>query len=55
MDTYLPGVVSSHGEMQWRVRQVNLSFTYRFNVQKNEREKRTRPNQQQEDGGDFQG
>ncbi|WP_445452157.1 TonB-dependent receptor domain-containing protein [Flavobacterium sp. 25HG05S-40] len=55
MDTYLPGVVSSHGEMQWRVRQVNLSFTYRFNVQKNEREKRTRSNQQQEDGGDFQG
>ena len=55
MDTYLPGVVESHSEMQWRVRQVNLSFTYRFNVQKNEREKRPKGNQQQEDGGDFQG
>ncbi|MGV3696261.1 TonB-dependent receptor domain-containing protein [Flavobacterium sp.] len=53
-DTYLPGVVSSHSEMQWRVRQINLSFTYRFNVQKNEREKRTRQNQQQGDD-DFQG
>lgn len=54
-DTYLPGIVSSHGEMQWRVRQINLSFTYRFNVQKNEREKKPRNNQQQDDGGDFQG
>jgi outer membrane receptor for ferrienterochelin and colicins len=56
MDTYLPGVVDSHSEMQWRVRQVNLSFTYRFNVQKNEREKNKRQNQQQgDDNGDFQG
>ncbi len=56
MDTYLPGVVESHSEMQWRVRQINLSFTYRFNVQKNEREKSKRPNQQQgDDNGDFQG
>jgi outer membrane receptor for ferrienterochelin and colicins len=55
-DTYLPGVVESHSEMQWRVRQVNLSFTYRFNVQKNEREKQKRQNQQQnDDNGDFQG
>jgi outer membrane receptor for ferrienterochelin and colicins len=54
-DTYLPGVVDSHGEMQWRVRQVNLSFTYRFNVQKNEKEKRPKQNQQQDDNGDFQG
>lgn len=55
-DTYLPGVVNSHSEMQWRVRQVNLSFTYRFNVQKNEREKeKRRQNQQQDDNGDFQG
>jgi outer membrane receptor for ferrienterochelin and colicins len=54
-DTYLPGVVDSHGEMQWRVRQVSLSFTYRFNVQKNEKEKRPKQNQQQDDNGDFQG
>lgn len=55
-DTYLPGVVDSHSEMQWRVRQVNLSFTYRFNVQKNDKEKNRKPNNnQQDDGGDFQG
>ncbi len=39
METYLPGVLSSRAEMQWRVRQVTLSFTYRFNKSKNEREK----------------
>lgn len=54
MDAYLPGVVDSHSEMQWRVRQVNLSFTYRFNVQKNDRDKKPKGNQQ-DDGGDFQG
>ncbi|MES2411296.1 MAG: TonB-dependent receptor [Bacteroidota bacterium] len=55
MDTYLPGVVESHSEMQWRVRQINLSFTYRFNVQKNEKDKRPKGNQQQDDNGDFPG
>lgn len=54
-DTYLSGVVDSHSEMQWRKRQFNLSFTYRFNVQKTEKEKRGKGNQQQEDGGDYQG
>lgn len=54
MDTYLSGIVNSHSEMQWRQRQVNLSFTYRFNVQKNERDKRPKGNQQ-EDNGDFPG
>lgn len=53
--TYLPGVVDSYGEMQWRERQVTLSFTYRFNVNKNDREKKTKGNGQQEDGGDFPG
>lgn len=53
--TYLPGVVDSYGEMQWRERQITLSFTYRFNVQKNEREKKPRGNNQQDDGGDFPG
>ncbi|WP_309612996.1 TonB-dependent receptor domain-containing protein [Flavobacterium sp.] len=54
MDTYLSGIVNSHSEMQWRQRQVNLSFTYRFNVQKNEKDKRPKGNQQ-EDNGDFPG
>ena len=38
-ETYLPGIVSSYSEMQWRERQFTLSFTYRFNKPKNEREK----------------
>jgi outer membrane receptor protein involved in Fe transport len=54
METYIPGVVSSYGEMQWRERQFTFTFTYRFNKQKNEKEKKTR-NGQQDDGGDFQG
>lgn len=53
-DTYISGLVDSHSEMQWRVRQVNLSFTYRFNVQKNDKDKKPKQNQQ-DDGGDFQG
>jgi outer membrane receptor for ferrienterochelin and colicins len=55
METYLPGVLSSRAEMQWRVRQVTLSFTYRFNKAKNEREKL--PKKMNEGGGDmeFQG
>ncbi len=51
-ETYLPGQVEAYGEMQWRVRQINFSFTYRFNVQKNEKERNPR-NGQQDDGGDF--
>lgn len=39
MDTNLVGIVDSHAEMQWRVRQFTLSFTYRFNKMKNEKEK----------------
>jgi hypothetical protein len=38
--------------MQWRVRQINLSFTYRFNKQKNEREK---PRREEGGEGDFMG
>ena len=34
--------VSSYSEMQWRVRQINFSFTYRFNRKKNERERQQR-------------
>lgn len=39
MDTNLAGIVDSHAEMQWRVRQFTVSFTYRFNKVKNEKEK----------------
>jgi hypothetical protein len=53
-ETYLPGDVESYGEFQWRVRQINFSFTYRFNVQKNEKERKPRGGQQ-DDGGDFPG
>ena len=53
MENYLPGVVNSYSEMQWRVRQFSLAFTYRFNKPKNEKE---RPRQNQNDReGDFQG
>jgi hypothetical protein len=31
-------VLCSYSEMQWRERQFTLSFTYRFNSKKNERE-----------------
>lgn len=53
-ETNIPGVVSSYNEMQWRVRQFNLSFTYRFNKAKNEKERKPKTNQQEENG-DFQG
>ena len=51
METYLPGVLSSRAEMQWRVRQVTLSFTYRFNKAKNEREKQ--PKRMNDGGGEM--
>lgn len=53
METYLPGAVSSYSEMQWRERQINLSFTYRFNRQKGDKEKQ--PKRDSENGEDFQG
>lgn len=54
-ETYIPGQVDSYGEMQWRKRQINFSFTYRFNVQKNDKERKPRTGGQQDDGGDFPG
>jgi len=36
--------------MQWRERQINLSFTYRFNKSKNEREKQQK--RDDNNGGD---
>lgn len=54
-DTYFPASNSnSYAEMQWRERQFTLSFTYRFNKPKNEREKPKRPMQDNDGGGgDF--
>lgn len=40
---------NAYSEMQWRERQITLSFTYRFNKKKNEREKQ--PNKQDSDNG----
>ena len=54
METFIPGLVDSYTEMQWRERQFTLSFTYRFNKSKNEKEKQPKRNQDNE-GGDFQG
>ena len=53
METEIPNVVSSYSEMQWRERQIMLSFTYRFNKQKNEKDRQ----QKREDNGecDFMG
>ncbi len=54
METLIPGSISSYAEMQWRERQFTLSFTYRFNKPKNEREKPRRPMQDNDGGGgDF--
>ena len=54
METEIPNVVSSYSEMQWRERQVMLTFTYRFNKQKNERDRQPR---KEDNGGegDFMG
>ena len=53
METNIPGSLDSYAEMQWRERQVTLSFTYRFNKQKSEREKTPRRDMDNEGGGDF--
>lgn len=53
-DANIPNFVNSHTEVQWRVRQITLSFTYRFNKSKNEQENRPRKrNENQEGGGDM--
>lgn len=51
--TYLENQ-TSYGEMQFRKRQFNLSFTYRFNKQKGEKEKNQQP-RNEDGGGDFPG
>lgn len=52
-ETVLPNV-ESYNEQQWRVRTVTLSFTYRFNRPKNERE-RPRRTQNGDMDGEFMG
>ncbi len=54
-ETNLPNVINSYSEMQWRVRQFSLSFTYRFNKPKAEREKPQQKPQENNDNGDYQG
>lgn len=49
VESHIPGLLNSDSEMQWRRRTVNLSFTYRFNRQKNERDPRPKR------GGDDMG
>lgn len=52
-ETEIPGVLNSYSEMQWRVRTINLSFTYRFNKKKGEKEKQ--PKRENDNGDEFQG
>jgi outer membrane receptor protein involved in Fe transport len=54
--TYLDNQ-TSYSEMQFRKRQFNLSFTYRFNKAKNEKDKNAQPKNEGggDGGGDFPG
>lgn len=52
-DTYLL-TQNAYSEMQWRERQINLSFTYRFNKKKGEKDKQPK-RENGNDDGDFQG
>lgn len=54
MDTYLP-TLHSYSEMQWRERQITLSFTYRFNMKKNERQRQPQQNRESDGGEEFMG
>ena len=52
-NTFIPNVLKSYTEMQRSMRQITLSFTYRFNKKKEERAKPQRGGG--ENGDDFQG
>lgn len=54
IETYIPGQISSYSEMQWRQRQITLSFTYRFNMSKKDRQKEQQRGNGQ-DEGEFMG
>jgi outer membrane receptor for ferrienterochelin and colicins len=49
-ETNLPSV-ESYGESQWRRRQINLSFTYRLNMKKTDRNKNAPKMEMNNDGG----
>ena len=53
-DLNLPNV-HSYSEMQWRERQLTLSFTYRFNKAKNEKERQPKKEGDNSGGDDFSG
>ncbi|OYQ41569.1 outer membrane beta-barrel family protein [Flavobacterium aurantiibacter] len=44
--------LNSYSEQQWRVRTITMSFTYRFNKSKTDKD---RPTRRDDDGGDFPG
>lgn len=52
--TYLDNQ-TSYGEMQWHKRQFNLSFTYRFNKPKSEKDNNNMQPKNDDGGGDFPG
>lgn len=52
-ETNIANVLNSYSEMQWRERQINLSFTYRFNKKKNEKERM--PKREGGDEGEYMG
>ena len=51
-DLQLP-TVNSYSEMQWRVRSVTVSFTYRFNKLKTDKDPKPKVQEQQDNGGEF--
>ena len=51
-DLRLP-TVNSYSEMQWRVRAITASFTYRFNKLKTDKDPKPKSQEQQEGGGEF--
>jgi outer membrane receptor for ferrienterochelin and colicins len=52
-DANIPNFLNSHTDIQWRVRQITLSFTYRFNKTKSDQEKPRKRQENQEGGGDM--
>lgn len=55
MYNFVNGTLDSYQEMQFRVRQINLSFTYRFNKSKNDKDSKPKRDNEQENGGDIPG
>lgn len=51
--SFVPGVFEQYSEFQWRVRQVSLSFIYRFNQKKKDNNRRD--GNQEFDGEEFGG